>query len=735
MRGSRMEKKNTVFLDDVEKCADEILNKVGKKVVFGMPLGLGKPNELTNALYRRAKNDTSIELTILTALSLEKPVWKSELERRYLEPFVERVFGDYANLEYVSDLRNKKLPHNVTLTELFIKPGSYIGIPHAQQNYISSNYTHIARDVVDNGLNAAAQIIAKRSHAGKTHYSLSCNPDTALDASRMLEEKAKKDGRKYVIIGQVNTNLPFMYGDAEVEADSFDMIIDNPDYYTQLFGAPKMSMGNADYMIGLNASTLIKDGGTLQIGIGSLGDGIVYGLKMRQQHNDLYNRLVAESRILARYGELIDEYGGTDTFEEGILGSTEMLVDGYLELIKAGVVKRKTYNNVPIQKLINEKRITDKITPKTIEALMEERAIDKQLSEKDFNFLQEYGVIKDSLSFKDGTIQGENIEISGDLTDQQNLQQLMDNCLGDQLKKPIILHAAFFLGPTRFYETLKNMSEEERRMIHMTSVLNVNHLYGNHWASYDLKMLQRKHGRFANAALMCTLSGAIVSDGLENGQVVSGVGGQYNFVSMAHALPDGRSILMLRSTRSKGGVPTSNIVWNYGHCTIPRHLRDIVVTEYGIANLRGRTDKDIIIELIKIADSRFQEDLIQTAKNAGKLPSNYQLPDFFKSNTPGRIAADIAPYKEKGLFEQYPFGTDLTQEELVLGKALNELKSMMSDSLGSKAAKLGKAMTILSIPKAAKPYLQRLQLDKPSSARDIMMQKMVLHALISGGYV
>jgi acyl-CoA hydrolase len=729
-----MEKKITTYFDDVEKCAEKIIKTIGKKIVFGMPLGLGKPNELVNALYKRAKNDSTIELTLLTALSLEKPVWKSELERRYLEPFVERVFGDYVDLDYVVDLRNKKLPPNVTLNELFIKPGSYIGIEHAQHNYISSNYTHIARDVVKKGLNVAAQTIAKRSANGQVYYSLSCNPDTALDVNMMLEKEAQK-GRKSIIIGQVNENLPFMYGDAEADASQFDMIIDNPNYYTKLFGAPKMSMGNADYMIGLNASTLIKDGGTLQIGIGSLGDGIVYGLKMRQEKNEMYNRLLAESRILGRYGELIDEVGGTDTFKEGILGSTEMLVDGYIELIKCGVVKRKTYNSVPIQKLINEKKISEDVTPKTLELLIEEKAIGQQLSDKDFNFLKEFGIFKDNLSFNDGVIKGEAVDIPADLSAQANLQQVMDKCLGDKLKKPIIIHAAFFLGPNVFYDALNNMSEEERKMIHMTSVLNVNQLYGNQWASYDLKMLQRKHGRFANAALMCTLSGAIVSDGLENGQVVSGVGGQFNFVSMAHALPDGRSILMLRSTRSKGADVSSNIIWKYAHCTIPRHLRDIIVTEYGIANLRGLSDKEIIIALIKIADSRFQDELIQTAKNAGKLPSNYILPDMFKKNIPARIADDLAPYKEKGLFVPYPFGTDLTKEELILGKALNNLKGMMNDSLGTKAAKLGKAMTILSTPKAAKPFLQRLKLDNPTSARDIMMQKMVLYALIQGGYV
>ena len=51
---------------------------------------------------------------------------------------------------------------------------------------------------------------------------------------------------------------------------------------------------------------------------------------------------------------------------------------------------------------------------------------------------------------------------------------------------------------------------------------------------------------------------------------------------------------------------TSNLFWNYGHCTIPRHLRDIVVTEYGIADLRGQTDSEVIARLLAVSDSRFQ---------------------------------------------------------------------------------------------------------------------------------
>ena len=77
-------------------------------------------------------------------------------------------------------------------------------------------------------------------------------------------------------------------------------------------------------------------------------------------------------------------------------------------------------------------------------------------------------------------------------------------------------------------------------------------------------------------------------DGLANNQVISGVGGQFDFVDMAQKLDDGRSIILIRATRQSSGGVESNVVWNYGHITIPRHLRDIVVTEYGVADLRDR---------------------------------------------------------------------------------------------------------------------------------------------------
>jgi len=713
---------------DVEKCVDDVIEKVGKRIVLGLPLGLGKPNQLANAFYRRAKNDPTLHLTICTALSLERPRGTSDLEQRFLGPFVERMFNGYVDLEYMVDLRKKNLPENIELREFYAKAGSYLNVEHAQQNYISSNYTHAWRDTLDNGVNVVAQMVSKKDVDGKSFYSMSCNPEVALDLGPALREQ-EKAGKKIAIIAQVNQNLPFMYGDAMVEPDTYDMVIDTPEYYTRLFGAPKMSITTPDYMIGLYASTLIKDGGTLQIGIGSLGDALCYGLILRHKQNGEYQRFLADTGIRDKFGDVIDRIGGVGPFREGITGSTEMLVDGYLQLIGNGVVRRKTYQSVPLQRLLNEGRITETVTTKTLECLVEEEAIQSRLTRKDFDFLTRFGILADGLQFQDGFIECGDKRIEADLNNPASMDLIAASCLGKELKGGILIHGGFFLGPERFYKELRDMREEERRQIFMTSVLNVNQLYANNrYSSEELKALQRRYGRFVNACLMVTLSGAVVSDGLESGQVVSGVGGQYNFVSQAHALPDARSILMCKGVRGSGKSAASNIVFNYGHITIPRHLRDFIITEYGIADLRGKTDSEVAANLINITDSRFQEGLLQKAKEAGKMPKSYVIPDRFRNNTPQRLEMELAEHKKKGLFPPFPFGTDFTEDELIIGKALKGLKAQMSEGL-SKVSSLGRAMTIRNVPESAKPYLERLQLDNPQSAKEKMMQKLVVYAL------
>lgn len=722
-----MEKQGPVYYQQLAECVDGIIEKVGKKIVLGMPLALGKPNPLANELYRRAKEDPSLDLTIITALPLEKPTWSSDLERRLVETIAKREWPNYPSFEFIADLRADILPPNVKLLEFFSKAGGYLGVGVAQKNHISSNYTHAVRDSMNLGLNVAANIVAKKEINGKAYYSASCNADTPLEAITKLRA-AEKKGRRVAVVSMVNDNLPFMYGDAVFEAEDVDVILDNPELSFDLFSAPKEPVTVQDHMIGLYASTLVKDGGTLQIGIGSLGDAVVCGLQARNDNNDQYKKLLSEIGAVEKNEQLIEAYGGLGTFDKGLYGSSEMFVDGFMHLYESGILKRKVYANAPLQKLINEGKVDENVSPEMIDLLVQEDAIRPQLSEKDFNFLQEFGIFKEELSYENGVIINGEQKYTADLSDETNKSEIFKNCLGKTLKKGILMTGAFFVGPEIFYESLRQLSDEERMHFEMTGVNVVNQLYGGE----TLRRLQRIHGRFINAGLIASIFGSVASDALENGSVISGIGGQYNFVSMAHALEDARSVMMIRSTRMAGLETQSNIVFNYGHCSVPKHLRDIVITEYGIADLRGRTDQDVVKAMLNVTDSRFQEALLEKAKKAGKVDASYEIPEPFRNNFPEKLEEIAAPYKEKGLFTIFPFGTSFTQEEIVLGKSLRGFKANIQGKKFKTILSLLKYAT-KPVPDAIQPYLERMQLGNPTSIKEKILRKVVAFAVDSAG--
>lgn len=711
-----------IFTSHVETCVDTIIETVGKKIVFGMPLALGKPNHLANALYLRAKADPSIDLTIITALSLEKPSSSNPLEQRLLNPIVDRIWNGFVEFEYIKDVRANTLPDNVDVYEFFTKAGGYLKSPYAQQHYISTNYTHAVRDLLDNGLNVIGNLIARHPEGGNDTFSMSCNPDLTLEASEKLA-KEKKKGKKSLIIGQVNSDLPYMYGGAETGADFYDMILDDPQYDFPLFSVPKASVSPADHMIGLYVSSLVKDGGTIQIGIGSLGDAIAAALIMRQKKNTAYKCTIRKMNILGRYSSLIKTIGGMDTFKKGLYGSTEMLVDVFVHLYDHRILKRQVYDHPGIQELLNQGEITKTITPDMLDLFIDRHIIHQRLTAADLKTLQYYGVIKKGISLDNKTLLHKDLPYSNDLADPKTRQMLNSN-LGRRLKNGVVCHGSFFIGPRAFYDALKQMPEKERRLFSMTGVNFVNQLYGDE----KLKTLQRKDGRFVNAGMMVTLLGAVVSDGLENGNIVSGVGGQYNFVSMAHALEDGRLIMMIRATKKSNGKLSSNIVFNYGHTTIPRHLRDIVVTEYGIADLRGKCDQDVIKALLNISDSRFQDRLLEQAKTAGKIPADYQVPEEYRHNTPEKFERALQEFKKEGYFQDFPFGTDYTREEITLANALKKLKAQAVNHRFKTVAGVARYM-LKSPPKAFIPFLKRMKLEFPGCLKDRLLRAAVVYAL------
>lgn len=711
------------ILADVGHCVDAVLRRVGPRIVLALPLGVGKPNPLANEFYRRAARDPSIDLTIITALSLLKPTARSSLERRLLDPITERVFGSYVEPEYARAVRADTVPPNIRVIEFFLTPGAFLGAPHAQRNYLSANYTHVAREVLAHGVNVIAHLVARRVSDGEVQLSFGSNADVTVDLLPLVEA-ARRAGRDIVMVGETHAQMPFMTGHAMVAPERFDFLIEDPRYDYELFCPPNPSLSSADHAIGMYASTLACDGGTLQIGIGEMGDALVYALLLRHQQNAAWHSAL-ETLGSDSCAALMRAAGGAAPFNAGLYASTEMFVDQLLELYRAGVLRRRVYDSLAIEKLLAAGQLQERFDVRVLE-LLAAAGMGPRLSEREFSELQRYGIIREDVDYDAGRVRPRGGSwIAADLADAACRARIGAECLGHALRNGQVLHAGFFLGPRGFYAALRELPESDRSQFGMRGVAYVNQLYGT---DLELRTLQRRGARFYNTTMMVTLLGAAVSDALDTGQVVSGVGGQYNFVAMAHALPDARSILCVRATRTAHGRTTSNILWNYGHETIPRHLRDIVISEYGVADLRGRTDEEVIAALLNITDSRFQGELLARAQAAGKIRRDYRIADAFSHNLPERLERALRGHREAGRFSEYPFGTDLTAVEIELARALKFLGARTSNRAGRMRTVLASLMHGSSAENQP-AALQRMGLDQPRTVTEWLERRLVAYAL------
>ena len=710
------------ILDDVGQCVDAVLRRVGPRVVLALPLGIGKPNPLANEFYRRALRDPELDLTIITALSLLKPVAHAALERRLVEPLVERVFGSYVEPEYARAVQANRVPANVRIIEFFLTPGAFLHSAHAQQHYLSANYTYVARDVLARGVNVIAHLVARRTLNGELQLSLGSNPDVTADLLPLIAQLrgAKRD---VVLVGETHAQMPFMGGEAQLAPEQFDFIVDHPRYDYDLFAPPNPPLSSTEHAIGLYASALVRDGGTLQVGIGELGDALIYALLLRHQQNAAWRGTLAALGTGAA-APLIEASGGSAPFTRGLFASSEMFVDQLLELYRAGVLRRRAYDCLALERALaagQPERFDESILAALVAA-----GLGPTLSEEQFIELRRHGVFREDVEFKAGRLRARGGDwIAVDLGDASSCARLAEECLGRELRNGRVLHAGFFLGPRGFYAALREMPESERSQFSMRGVGYVNQLYG---PDQELRVLQRRAARCINTTMMVTLLGAAVSDTLADGQVVSGVGGQYNFVARAHALPDARSILCLRATRNRDGRTTSNIVWNYAQETIPRHLRDIVITEYGIADLRAATGAEVIAALLNIADSRFQESLLAQAKAAGKIGADYTIPEPFRHNLPERVAGALHAARAQGFFSEYPFGTDLTAEEIALARALKHLAAH-TGCASARLAMLVRAWRHGPPPPQHQAALKRMGLQRPRGIAERVQQRLISWAL------
>jgi acyl-CoA hydrolase len=666
-------------LADADACVQAILARCGKSLRVATPLGLGKPNVLLNALYAAARRDTGITLDIYTALSLARPVPKPGLEARFLGPFLERHFGaDYPDLDYVADQLAGRLPPNVRIHEFYLQSGALLDCAQAQRDYASENYTHVARDLVPLGINLIVQLVALRGEGGATRISLSCNPDVTLD---LLDRLDVAQLPRPLLVAVAHPDLPFLGHGAELPVDAVDMLLDSPPH--RLFALPREPVDDVEYAIGYHASALVKDGGTLQIGIGALSDALVYALMERHADNASYVATLAALDDDGNTRALAERIGGTVPLTRGLYGASEMVMDGFMALRRAGVLTRLAYDDEAIERAVAKGVFDAALGDDAGEHLYAAGVLPARIDARECAWLQRFGLLPEGARVEGGALHlTDGRAFDADLTVSAARAALGRVLAGRHLRDGRYLRGAFYLGSNDLYDWLRGLEGEDYAGLDMTRVSDVNQLYGGREA---LDALQRRGARFFNTCMMATLLGAAVSDQLDDGRVVSGVGGQYNFVAMAHALDDGRSVLMLHATHGSRGRVTSNIRWNYGHTTIPRHLRDIVVTEYGVADLRGKSDQECIKAMLAVSDARFLDGLVAAARRSGKLAADFRVPDAWRAHRPETLARALAPARASGRLPAFPLGCDFDAAERRLLPALAWLRERTATRGGAMA--------------------------------------------------
>ncbi|AWI03242.1 acetyl-CoA hydrolase/transferase family protein [Clostridium drakei] len=292
-----------------------------------------------------------------------------------------------------------------------------------------------------------------------------CSFGVSNDYTKPAAECAK------LVIAEVNENMPRTMGDSFIHVSDIDCIVEVSHEIIEL-KPPKI--GEVEKSIGKYCASLIEDGSTLQLGIGAIPDAVLLFLK--------------------------------DKKDLGI--HSEMISDGVVELVEAGVITNK-------KKTLHPGKIV----------------------------------------------------------------------------------VTFLMGTKRLYDFVN-----DNPMVETYPVSYVN----------DPTVIMKNYKMVSiNSCVQVDLMGQICSESIGMKQI-SGVGGQIDFIRGSSMSKDGKSVIAIPSTAAKGKVSRIVPLLDEGAAvTTSRNDVDYVITEYGIARLKGKTLKQRAKELINIAHPDFREGLIK----------------------------------------------------------------------------------------------------------------------------
>ena len=190
----------------------------------------------------------------------------------------------------------------------------------------------------------------------------------------------------------------------------------------------------------------------------------------------------------------------------------------------------------------------------------------------------------------------------------------------------------FVLGSRRLYESVGERSGFE---FHPQDYVNDPSVIGRNERMVSV-----------NSALAVDLTGQVAADSIGI-RFYSGVGGQVDFIRGAARSKGGRAIIAMPSTARDGSVSRVTCCLPAGTGVVTTRADvDFVVTEYGIASLKGKTIRERAVALISIAHPRFRAQLARDAKAAGFLDAGRLL-----TEDPSRYPVELEARRRFGALE------------------------------------------------------------------------------------
>jgi acyl-CoA hydrolase/GNAT superfamily N-acetyltransferase len=166
----------------------------------------------------------------------------------------------------------------------------------------------------------------------------------------------------------------------------------------------------------------------------------------------------------------------------------------------------------------------------------------------------------------------------------------------------------------------------------------------------DIDIISRHNKMVSmNVAQYIDLAGQVSCDALEY-NLYAGVSGIPDFVRGSNRSKDGKSIIMINATAKDNKESRIVPMLNNTIVTIPREDLRWVVTEFGIANLYGKSTQERALAIISIAHPDFREELLFEAKKMGMVGPERRLGESVRGVYPVRFEEIIKIAGEKILF-------------------------------------------------------------------------------------